>query len=174
MLVPTTLHVAENFCLYVAASAETHHEIISAREDGMKRHAKPDFEDDHVVKTLYRLYQGGSSGRSPGSVALKAKVLNFMLKSAKATNEFPAMIQVAFDALFGIFFIISYNICRIYIFNIYVCIFFYYSCWDESEASIIWHGICAVDCAHGNIVFTFIFFQLIPFTILLSINNRPM
>ena len=31
------------------------------------------------------------------------KIIDFLLKSAKAANVFPEMIQVAFDALYGMF-----------------------------------------------------------------------
>ena len=98
--------------VYLVASCETHHQVVSAGEDGMRRHVKPDFEDEKVVQSLYQLYQGSFKGssippnpdsnlRMPANAAVKCKILAFLLKSAKAANTFPSMIQVIFDALYG-------------------------------------------------------------------------
>ncbi|KAJ3409587.1 hypothetical protein HDV05_004331 [Chytridiales sp. JEL 0842] len=106
-VIPDGLLTPDRFRIYLAASAESNHEVIGAGEDGLKRNAKPDFEDPEVVKGLYALYQGFNSAsdptqsRTPGSQGLKLKVLMFLLKSARATNEFPSMLQVTFDALYG-------------------------------------------------------------------------
>ncbi|KAJ3045279.1 hypothetical protein HDV00_011151 [Rhizophlyctis rosea] len=106
-IVPGTLLVLERFKIYVIASADSDHEVLSAGEDGLKRHAKPNMEDQQVVETLYALYQGtgnvknADTYRSPGTHALKNRVLSFLLRSAYAANQFPQMLQVAFDALYG-------------------------------------------------------------------------
>ncbi|KAJ3027423.1 hypothetical protein HK097_006156, partial [Rhizophlyctis rosea] len=106
-LVPGNLLILEKFKVYVVASADSNHEIVAAGEDGLKRHAKPDLEDGKVVEALYGLYQGSGSVknpdlyRSPGTPALKSRALSFLLRSARAANQFPQMLQVAFDALYG-------------------------------------------------------------------------
>jgi proteasome component ECM29 len=97
----------ERFRIFLAASAESNHEVIGAGEDGLKRNAKPDFETPEFVKGLYSLYQGYNSATDPnqsraaGSQTLRLRVLTYLLKSARATNEFPSMLQVTFDALYG-------------------------------------------------------------------------
>ncbi|KAJ3082398.1 hypothetical protein HK102_001738 [Quaeritorhiza haematococci] len=111
-LFPTNLLTSEKFLVYVAASADPLHEVVSAGEDGLRRHAKPDFEDEQLVNCLYQLYQGtaqssppqgaaGDNVRMPGTVSLKSRALAYLLKSAKAANTFPSMLQVTFDALYG-------------------------------------------------------------------------
>ncbi|KAJ3192246.1 hypothetical protein HK101_006845 [Irineochytrium annulatum] len=113
LFVPDKLHLNERFFIYVVASADTNHEIVSAGEDGLKRNAKPDFEDLGCVRGLYMLYQGSPSHaqaqaqrvpgdlRTPGTATVKLKSMTFMLKSAAATNQMPGMLQIAFDALYG-------------------------------------------------------------------------
>ncbi|KAI9332879.1 proteasome stabiliser-domain-containing protein [Zopfochytrium polystomum] len=105
-IVEDTACMNEKFFLHVAAGAEANHDVVALGEDGLKRLTKPDFEDDEFVKGMFRLYQGVTHGqpdelRSPGSLLLKVKVLQVLLKSAKAANSFPSMVQVSFDALYG-------------------------------------------------------------------------
>ncbi|KAJ3299319.1 hypothetical protein HK104_009344 [Borealophlyctis nickersoniae] len=105
--VPENLFVLERFKIYVVASSDSNHEIVSAGEDGLKRHAKPDLEDPQVVRSMYSLYQGVTqptnpdATRSAATTSLKGRVINFLLRSARATSQFPHMLQVAFDALYG-------------------------------------------------------------------------
>ncbi|KAJ3148226.1 hypothetical protein HDU89_004822 [Geranomyces variabilis] len=105
--VPEKQNILEKYTIYLAASGDSNHEIVSAGEDGLKRHVKADLEDEQVVKALYLLYQGTGAQRnaeifrSPATPGLKTRILRVLLKSAAATNQFPQMIQVAFDALNG-------------------------------------------------------------------------
>ncbi|TPX58808.1 hypothetical protein PhCBS80983_g02889 [Powellomyces hirtus] len=105
--IPEHQNVLEKFVIYLAASGDSNYEIVSAGEDGIKRHAKPDLESEDVIKALYSLYQGTGAQRnedvfrSPATPSLKNRILRVLLKSAMATNMFPQMIQVAFDALNG-------------------------------------------------------------------------
>ncbi|TPX38193.1 hypothetical protein SmJEL517_g00223 [Synchytrium microbalum] len=113
VFVPDKLLVAERFRVYLVASCETHHQVVSAGEDALRRHAKPDLEDEKVVQSLYELYQGTGRGRNmpvipdpsfrmPANPAVKSKILTIFLKSAKAANIFPSTIQIIFDALYGV------------------------------------------------------------------------
>ncbi|TPX39274.1 hypothetical protein SeLEV6574_g07344 [Synchytrium endobioticum] len=110
--IPEKLLVSERFTVYLVASCETNHLVVGAGEDAMKRYAKPDFEDENVVRSLYQLYQGSTKGaaiqsnpdpqyRMPANAAVKCKVVSYLSKSAKAANLFPSMVQIIFDALYG-------------------------------------------------------------------------
>ncbi|KAI9197483.1 proteasome stabiliser-domain-containing protein [Polychytrium aggregatum] len=98
----------EKYLIYLLAQADANHEVISAGEDAMKRQSKPDFESDHFVARLYELYLGTQQAtkgqeanvRAGATVQAKHKILGCLTKSAKATNKFPAVIQVIFDSLY--------------------------------------------------------------------------
>ncbi|KAI9097418.1 proteasome stabiliser-domain-containing protein [Phlyctochytrium arcticum] len=106
-VVPASLLVLEKFKIYLVLASGSNHEMIDAGEDGMKRHVKPDFEDEKTVRALYALYQGGGTAinsgsfRMPASPGLKIKVITFLLRSVRATNVFPNILQVGFDAIYG-------------------------------------------------------------------------
>ncbi|KAJ3021840.1 hypothetical protein HKX48_007616 [Thoreauomyces humboldtii] len=105
--VPEQANVLDKFVIYLSATGDSNHEVVSAGEDGMKRHVKPDLEQEEVVLALYALYQGTGTQknpekfRSPSTTALKNRILKVLLRSAAAVNQFPQMIQVAFDTLNG-------------------------------------------------------------------------
>ncbi|KAH9265590.1 hypothetical protein BASA84_001594 [Batrachochytrium salamandrivorans] len=118
--VPENLFVLEKFLIYLVCAADSFSEVQSIGDDGLKRHAKPNFEDHRVVLKLYHLYLGTYTPppmthtpesdvppvipghlRGEGTISLKRHVIDFLMRSAKATNQFPQMIQVSFDALYG-------------------------------------------------------------------------
>eukprot|EP00842_Homolaphlyctis_polyrhiza_P003087 jgi/Hompol1/377/HPOL_000235-RA len=95
-LVPEKLFVLEKFMIYLVCAADSFSDVQSIGDDGLKRYAKPDFEKPEVVFKLYSLYLGSAtSAQSP------SQIIEFLLRSSRATNQFPQMIQVAFDALYG-------------------------------------------------------------------------
>ncbi|KAJ3123506.1 hypothetical protein HK098_001853 [Nowakowskiella sp. JEL0407] len=109
-LVSESTFKLERFLIYLAASADANHEIISSGEDGLRRGHKPDFEDIKVVAKLYALYQGSTHQGdkvteenfvNPANISLKVRIVPFLLKSVKAANYFPAMLQVSFDCING-------------------------------------------------------------------------
>jgi proteasome component ECM29 len=98
------------YLIFLAASCDSLHEIQFQAEDGIRRNPKPDFENIDFVKRLYSLYQGSSNidpqshlFRSAASFAIKTKVVDCLVKSAKAANQYPQMVQVCFDCLYGTF-----------------------------------------------------------------------
>lgn len=102
--------VSLKYLLFLVASCDSLHEIQFQAEDGIRRNPKPEFENIDFVKRLYSLYQGSSNidpksdlFRSPAPFALKIKIVDCLVKSAKAANQYPQMVQVCFDCLYGIF-----------------------------------------------------------------------
>ncbi|KAJ3307929.1 hypothetical protein HDU93_005834 [Gonapodya sp. JEL0774] len=96
------------FRVHLIASVDGHHEVQSKGEDGIKRIGRPDMEDVTVVTGLFALYQGTvdkkvkeDDRRTPATNVLKQKVLVYLSKSVRATNVFPGVVQVVFDALYG-------------------------------------------------------------------------
>ncbi|KAL2912896.1 proteasome component M29 [Polyrhizophydium stewartii] len=111
-LVPQKLFVLEKFLIYLVCSCDVSSEVQSAGDDGLKRYAKPDFENDQVVLRLYALFLGTppktAAGptppdliRSGATPLLGQRIIEFLLRSVRAANQFPQMIQVAFGALAG-------------------------------------------------------------------------
>ncbi|KAI9345200.1 proteasome stabiliser-domain-containing protein [Obelidium mucronatum] len=107
-MVPQNLFAPIRFAMYLAGSTDPAHEVSGAAEDALKRMAKPSFDDPEVVALLYQLYQGTQNSsapddakRSPGNNAVKLKVLGILNRSVKGANEFPGILQVSFDALYG-------------------------------------------------------------------------
>ncbi|KAJ1537143.1 hypothetical protein HK096_003471, partial [Nowakowskiella sp. JEL0078] len=109
--VPEKIFQLERFLVFIVASADNNHELISAGEDALKRTHKPDLESVEVISRLYNLYQGSSTQQPyrgaaekyvyPASNSVKTRILTYLLKSAAATNQFPSMLQVSFDSLYG-------------------------------------------------------------------------
>ncbi|KAI8892685.1 proteasome stabiliser-domain-containing protein [Globomyces pollinis-pini] len=100
----------EKFMIYLIASVDVSHQVQFVGEDGQRRFAKPNYEDLSFILQLYRLYQGipipnGGVANvvtcSPASVPLRIKIIDTLLKSVTAASQFPQMIQVVFDALYG-------------------------------------------------------------------------
>jgi hypothetical protein len=95
------------FLVFLIATSDPSHSVVSAGEDGIRRHVKVDFEDGVLISELYQLYQGTSSSpvadrlwRAPGNIQLKSKVLPYLLKSVAACNLMPNCLQVAFDCIY--------------------------------------------------------------------------
>ncbi len=105
-LFPVTIYPNLRFLVFLVSTADLSHEVIGLGEDGIRRHNKADFEDQQLVEILYSLYQGTTtlvktSKKSPAGLTLKSKIVPFLLKSSKAANQFPSMLQVCFDCLYG-------------------------------------------------------------------------
>ncbi|KAJ3067659.1 hypothetical protein HDU98_009138, partial [Podochytrium sp. JEL0797] len=105
-MVPQSLFAPTRFAMYLVGATDPAHEVASAADDAMKRMAKPSFDDPELVTLLYQMYQGTVVGiddakRSAGNNAVKLKVLGILNRSVKAANEFPGLLQVSFDALYG-------------------------------------------------------------------------
>ncbi|KAL1918775.1 uncharacterized protein VTP21DRAFT_2797 [Calcarisporiella thermophila] len=108
--------IIKRFCILLIGACDPSHEVLDLAEDGLKRLKKPDLEDKKTVEELYKLYQGSLFGkpnpqaaqsipasvfRTPASPPLKHRILMYLSKSRTATNTMPAMVQVAFDCLYG-------------------------------------------------------------------------
>ncbi|KAJ3009388.1 UNVERIFIED_CONTAM: hypothetical protein HDU68_002730, partial [Siphonaria sp. JEL0065] len=107
-MVPQSLFPSIRFAMYLAGSTDAAHEVAGASEDALKRMAKPSFDDPEVVSLLYQLYQGTTNAsipedtkRSAGNNGVKLKVLGILSRSIKGANEFPGILQVSFDAIYG-------------------------------------------------------------------------
>ncbi|KAJ3229832.1 hypothetical protein HDU78_008811, partial [Chytriomyces hyalinus] len=120
-LIPQNSHLTLRYLINLIATTDPAHQVASAAEDAMKRLAKPSFEDPMLVKLVYRLYQGVASAQTPStpdtaapnanadlhtilpaSIPVKLKCLGLVLsRSVHAANEFPAFLQVSFDALYS-------------------------------------------------------------------------
>ncbi|TPX72617.1 hypothetical protein CcCBS67573_g05715 [Chytriomyces confervae] len=120
-LIPQNSHLTLRYLINLIATTDPAHQVASAAEDAMKRLAKPSFEDPMLVKLVYRLYQGVASTQTPStpdtappnanadlytilaaSIPVKLKCLGLVLsRSVHAANEFPAFLQVSFDALYS-------------------------------------------------------------------------
>eukprot|EP01134_Creolimax_fragrantissima_P005982 CFRG5982T1 len=100
------------------ASGDTHHSVASKAENALKRVSEVNWDDPTLVNNVYNLLQGympplqTKSGakaadvhvdarRTPLSGKVKEKMLIALLKSTRAANVFPQVIQVIYDALFG-------------------------------------------------------------------------
>jgi proteasome component ECM29 len=98
-------NLADKYILGITAMADTAHEVRSLGDNCLKRFARPNFEQESFVLRLYTLYKGsdaiGFNSKSPATTLLKQKIIDALCKSALATNQFPLMIQVAFDALYS-------------------------------------------------------------------------
>lgn len=96
------------YLLYLAASCDPMHEVQFQGEDGLRRIIKPNFEDMDFIERLYSLYQGTPSidpksekFHSPASYQLKVKIVDALIRSKSAADQYPQMIQVCFDCLYG-------------------------------------------------------------------------
>ncbi|KAJ8329188.1 proteasome component M29 [Batrachochytrium dendrobatidis] len=117
--VPEKMFILEKFIIYIICAGDTFSEVQSIGNDGLKRSEKPNFEDPVTVFVLYSLYLGsnlpdsttnrdGTSAKSktdyirgPVPTSIKQLVIEFLLRSALATNFIQLAMQVAFDALYG-------------------------------------------------------------------------
>ena len=106
-LVPKESLLAEKYLLNLIAVQDSAHEVQFIGDGGLKRLAKPDFEEKSFILRLYSIYQGSQTAenddnyRSPALPIMKQKIIETLSKSAAAANQLPQMIQVAFDALYG-------------------------------------------------------------------------
>ncbi|KAJ3256608.1 hypothetical protein HK103_005242 [Boothiomyces macroporosus] len=106
-LVPKDSLVIEKFLVFLVASVDPFHEVQFVGEDGLRRYAKPDMENEYLINRLYLLYLGHndpkdpSASRQPASVLLKNRIVDYMLKSVLAANKVPFMINMSFDALYN-------------------------------------------------------------------------
>ncbi|KAI8928745.1 proteasome stabiliser-domain-containing protein [Entophlyctis helioformis] len=139
-VLPDRVCVLEKFLIFLVCAGNAYSEVQAVGEEGLRRYAKPDFEDAAVVVRLYALYLGNGGPataaspaaspaasapaastptptaatpaaaaasavsdtlRGPATPALKHKILDFLMRSARATNQLPQTVQVAFDALYS-------------------------------------------------------------------------
>ncbi|KAJ3274310.1 hypothetical protein HDV01_003154 [Terramyces sp. JEL0728] len=97
----------EKFLVFLVASVDTFHEVQFVGEDGLRRYAKPDMDNDYLVNRLYLLYLGHNdpqdqnASRLSASVLLKNRIIDYLLKSVLAANKIPFMINMTFDALYN-------------------------------------------------------------------------
>jgi proteasome component ECM29 len=107
-LIGKDVALEDKFILCTIGSQDSAHEVQFIGDGGLKRMAKPDFEEKSFIVRLYLLYQGFPASlagqeycRSCATSLLKQKVIEALLKSTLAANQLPQMVQVAFDALYG-------------------------------------------------------------------------
>ncbi|KAJ3323524.1 hypothetical protein HDV06_001801 [Boothiomyces sp. JEL0866] len=106
-IVPKDALVVEKFLVFLVASVDSFHEVQFVGEDGLRRYAKPDLDNEYLVNRLYLLYLGhndpqdANASRTAASVLLKNRIIDYLLKSVLAANKIPFMINMAFDALYN-------------------------------------------------------------------------
>jgi proteasome component ECM29 len=93
----------ERFLICTVCSVDSFNQVQSVAQEGLRRYPAPDYENEELIKKLFRLYQGIPAPKLQleASPALKQKLLAVLAKSKLATNTLPQMVQVSFDALYG-------------------------------------------------------------------------
>ncbi|ORZ30548.1 proteasome stabiliser-domain-containing protein [Catenaria anguillulae PL171] len=78
--------------------------IVADHAETTWRKNKVDVEDARLVKAILGLYLAQPTEQetpTPATVAVKTKVLAWVVKSKTAANAFPELLKVVFDAMFG-------------------------------------------------------------------------
>jgi proteasome component ECM29 len=99
----------EIFIHFAIAASDNINAVARKGEDGVRKYfVAKDLEDKEVVDKLFKLFLGtqkteqvAEEKRSPVSYNVKMKILEYLNRSTFATNNFPASLQLIFEALFG-------------------------------------------------------------------------
>lgn len=96
--------------LYVAASVDCEEPVVKRGEELLKKKASgANLDDLNLMKRLFLLFNGtvgvegvdSESRVSPGSHALKAKLMSIFCRSIAAANSFPSTLQCIFGCVYG-------------------------------------------------------------------------
>ncbi|XP_050238689.1 uncharacterized protein LOC126688135 isoform X2 [Mercurialis annua] len=96
--------------LYLAASADCQEPVIKRGEELLKKKASTaNLDDPKLMNKLFLLFNGTAGSEnvaaesrvSPGSVALKVKLMSIFCRSIRAANSFPATLQCIFGCIYG-------------------------------------------------------------------------
>ncbi|XP_031556184.1 proteasome adapter and scaffold protein ECM29-like [Actinia tenebrosa] len=101
-------------CHFVVATGDSRHSVGDFADHELKRVASStDWEKADVVNRMCSIFLGtvvtpGSKAvvsedhkKSPAGIRVKQKIFPYLLRSRRATDHFPACIQIVFDSLFG-------------------------------------------------------------------------
>lgn len=66
-IVPKDSLVIEKFLVFLVASVDPFHEVQFVGEDGLRRYAKPDMENEYLINRLYLLYLGHNDPKDPST-----------------------------------------------------------------------------------------------------------
>ncbi|KAK7300265.1 hypothetical protein RJT34_11106 [Clitoria ternatea] len=96
--------------LYIAASVDCEEPVVKRGEELLKKKASgANLDDLNLISRLFLLFNGtvgaenvdSESRVSPGSPALKAKLMSIFCRSIAAANNFPSTLQCIFDCIYG-------------------------------------------------------------------------
>lgn len=95
--------------LYLVASTDSDDGVSRRGEELLKRSTPlVDMESKELIQPLFALYLGASKTNQPAGSGVRApsapqklRVLNCLLHSVAAANNFPSTLQVMFDAIYG-------------------------------------------------------------------------
>ncbi|KAL2973237.1 hypothetical protein AAZX31_14G035700 [Glycine max] len=96
--------------LYIAASVDCEEPVIKRGEELLKKKANgANLDDLNLINRLFLLFNGtvgvehadSESRVSPGSPALKAKLMSIFCRSIAAANNFPSTLQCIFGCIYG-------------------------------------------------------------------------
>ncbi|XP_061372568.1 uncharacterized protein LOC133315038 [Gastrolobium bilobum] len=96
--------------LYIAASVDCEEPVVKRGEELLKKKASgANLDDLNLLNRLFLLFNGtfgveqvdSESRISPGSPALKAKLMSIFCRSIAAANSFPSTLQCIFGCIYG-------------------------------------------------------------------------
>ncbi|XP_021604828.1 proteasome adapter and scaffold protein ECM29 isoform X2 [Manihot esculenta] len=96
--------------IYLAASADCQEPVVKKGEELLKKKASTaNLDDPKLMNKLFLLFNGTTGAENvapesrvtPGSIALKAKLMSIFCRSITAANSFPATLQCIFGCIYG-------------------------------------------------------------------------
>ncbi|XP_027329154.1 proteasome adapter and scaffold protein ECM29 [Abrus precatorius] len=96
--------------LYIAASVDCEEPVVKRGEELLKKKASgANLDDLNLINRLFLLFNGTVGGEhvdsetrvSPGSPALKGKLMSVFCRSIAAANNFPSTLQCIFGCIYG-------------------------------------------------------------------------
>lgn len=96
--------------LFLVACVDCHEPVIKRGEELLKKNASGvNLEDQSLINRLYLLFNGTAGAQhispdnkvTPGSLALRARLMSVFCRSITAANSFPATLQCIFSCIYG-------------------------------------------------------------------------
>ncbi|KAL3828680.1 hypothetical protein ACJIZ3_017482 [Penstemon smallii] len=96
--------------IYIAACTDSQESVLKKGEELLKKNAsRVNLDDQNLISRLFLLFNGtiGSeniapeSKVSPGSIALRVRLMSIFCRSITAANSFPSTLQCIFGCIFG-------------------------------------------------------------------------